>query len=51
MEGTIRTVDVTKDSEGNYKNVQLVFGPHYFVEILQEQNKKVTFELFGVVPR
>jgi hypothetical protein len=41
----IRTVDVEKDSNGNYKRVRLVFGPHYFVELHRGPGDTVSFVL------
>lgn len=41
----IRTVDVYKDTEGNYEHVRLVFGPHYFVELKREEGGRVSFTL------
>lgn len=45
MNNGIRTVEVSKDGQGNYKSVRLVFGPHYFVELHQENEGGVTFVL------
>jgi len=33
----IREVNVERDEAGNYKQVQLAFGPHYFVELVTEE--------------
>jgi hypothetical protein len=44
LEG-IRTVETKKDAIGNYEQVRVVFGPHYFIELHCERNGKVTFVL------
>ena len=41
----IRTVETKKDAKGNYEQVRLVFGPHYFVELHRERDGGVTFVL------
>lgn len=41
----IREVETKKNAKGEYQHVRLVFGPHYFVELHQERNGKVTFVL------
>lgn len=41
----IRTIEVKKDAKGDYQDVRLVFGPHYFVELHRERDGKVTFVL------
>ena len=41
---TIREVTVEKGPEGNFKSVQLVFGPHYFLDLFEE-NGQVTLIL------
>ncbi len=45
MQEDIRTIDIEKDSKGRYKDVRIVFGPHYFVELHRNSNGKVTFVL------
>ena len=40
----IRDVIIKKDAMGDYKEIRIVFGPHYFIELL-EQNEKITFRL------
>jgi len=40
----IRTINVTKDAEGNPTRVRLAFGPHYFVE-LRDTDGRVEFRL------
>lgn len=45
MADGIREVDVRRDSKGNYTDVRLVFGPHYFVELHQDKFGKVAFVL------
>lgn len=45
MDQCIRTIDIEKDARGQYTSVRLVFGPHYFVELHNEKNGKVTFVL------
>jgi hypothetical protein len=37
LEG-IRTVETKKDAIGNYEQVRVVFGPHYFIELHCERN-------------
>ena len=44
LEG-IRTVETKKDAIGNYEQVRVFFGPHYFIELHCERNGKVTFVL------
>jgi hypothetical protein len=44
MKDGIREIDIEKDQDGNYKNVRIVFGPHYFVELF-EQGGKMQFVL------
>jgi len=34
VENGIRTVSVTRDADGKYKSVRIVFGPHYFVDVV-----------------
>lgn len=41
----IRTIDVEKDKDGTIKDVRLVFGPHYFVELYRRDNDEVEFSL------
>ena len=36
---TIREVTIEKDREGNYTSVQLVFGPHYFLDLCEEHGQ------------
>jgi hypothetical protein len=45
MADGIREVTTQKDSKGNYTDVRLVFGPHYFVELHLERSGKVRFVL------
>jgi hypothetical protein len=45
MSKGIRTVEIKKDADGNYKHVRLVFGPHYFVELHCDANDVVSFVL------
>lgn len=40
----ISKVTIQRDENGNYKSVELLFGPHYFVDIVKEGGK-VTFIL------
>jgi hypothetical protein len=41
---TIKEVAVERDEAGNYKSVRLVFGPHYFAELIAEEGR-MTFRL------
>ena len=41
----IRTVETKKDNNGNYTDVRLVFGPHYFVELHRGPGDTVSFVL------
>jgi hypothetical protein len=41
----IRPIDVERGAEGNPHHVRLVFGPHYFVELQEEDSGNVTFVL------
>jgi hypothetical protein len=41
----IRTVETKKDSNGNYTQVRLVFGPHYFAELHRGTGDAVAFVL------
>jgi len=43
--GGIRTVQSKKNAKGEYQNVRLVFGPHYFIELHLERGGEVTFVL------
>lgn len=45
MNKGIRTVQIKKDSTGNYNHVRLVFGPHYFVELHRGAGGSVSFTL------
>jgi len=40
----IREVNIEKNENGEYKKVSLVFGPHYFFE-LQENEGKISVRL------
>ena len=40
----IRAATINRDSSGAIKSVRLVFGPHYFVDLVEEGGK-VTFVL------
>lgn len=33
----IREVIVKQDENGGYKSVEIVFGPHYFIDLLEEE--------------
>ena len=39
MESRIREVKIEQDELGLYQTVQIVFGPHYFVELIQEGDR------------
>jgi hypothetical protein len=41
----IREVNAKKDRNGNYTEVRIVFGPHYFVELHREASGGVTLVL------
>lgn len=41
----IREVRVEKDADGNYQDVRLVFGPHYFVNLHRDMSGAVSFTL------
>lgn len=45
MSDGIRTVEVQKDNTGNVKDVRIVFGPHYFLELHADAKGRVTFVL------
>ena len=45
MQRGIQAVETKKDSTGNLTRVRLVFGPHYFVELVREKSGGVTFVL------
>lgn len=40
----LRDVKIKKDQDGNYENIRVTFGPHYFIEINAGDNK-TTFVL------
>jgi len=41
----INTIEIKKDENGEYKNVQIGFGPHYFLKVYCGDRDTVTFEL------
>jgi hypothetical protein len=43
MSDLIRNVEIRKNAEGQVRHVRLVFGPHYFVEVLVDADEKVSF--------
>jgi len=45
MREGIREVKTKRDSKGNYKSVSIIFGPHFFVDILHKENGKLKFVL------
>lgn len=45
MNEGIREVNLEKDQSGNYKRLQVVFGPHYFLELMTNERGKVTLVL------
>lgn len=45
MEKGIRTVEIKRDTDGEYRDVCLVFGPHYFVELHRQPNGGVMFAI------
>jgi hypothetical protein len=45
MPNALRTVEVDKDSNGNYSHIRIVFGPHYFLEIDRGARDSVSFTL------
>lgn len=44
MENGIRSLEVTKDESGNTTSINVLFGPHYFLEI-KEVDNRVNVEL------
>jgi hypothetical protein len=45
METGIRRVEISEDDRGEYTDVRVVFGPHYFLELHREEGGGVTFAL------
>lgn len=45
MSNGIRTVEVEENNRGDYTRVRLVFGPHYYVELHQQETGGVDFVL------
>lgn len=41
MDNEIREVKVEKDENGKVKSVTVVFGPHYFIEIMPNEAGKL----------
>jgi len=41
----IREVNVQEDGKGNYKKVSLMFGPHFGLNISEDEEGKVNFTL------
>ncbi len=39
MEDGIRSLEVIKDISGNTTSVKIVFGPHYFLEVNEVDNR------------
>lgn len=39
MENGIRSLEVTKDASGNTTSIKVLFGPHYFLEINEVDNR------------
>ncbi len=39
MSHPIREVTISRNPDGTYKQVRVVFGPHYFVDIFEEDGK------------
>ena len=39
MPDSIREVTINSNPDGSYRQVSVVFGPHYYVEIFQEDGK------------
>jgi hypothetical protein len=42
MDNGIREINIEKDEQGKYQKLQVVFGPHYFVELETDAAGKVT---------
>jgi hypothetical protein len=45
MNKGIREVNIEKDQNGNYKRLQVVFGPHYFFDLVTNEQGEVTVYL------
>lgn len=45
MKSAIRSVNVTKDDNGEIKLIKVIFGPHYFLRIELDENQEVTFTI------
>jgi hypothetical protein len=45
MSEGIRSVGIQKNIEGQYSNVRIVFGPHYFVNLRLNEKEEVIFGL------
>lgn len=41
----IREVKISKDVDGNYRRVRVVFGPHHYVELKRSPSGRVSFDL------
>lgn len=44
-QGGIRSVDLKKDPKGNILEARIVFGPHYFIELVRDKRNRVKFVL------
>jgi hypothetical protein len=42
MENEIRSVEVDQGPDGKYRSVQIVFGPHYFIDLRPDENQVLT---------
>jgi hypothetical protein len=43
METGIRSIEIKKDREGEVSSVHLVFGPHYFLDLQQEDGQLIFY--------
>lgn len=45
MNEGIRSIEIQNTNLGRCKRVRLVFGPHYFVELIRQKGGKISFVL------
>ena len=43
MEKRIRSIEVTEDKDGKVESVNIIFGPHYFLDIRTVKNQLMLF--------
>jgi len=41
----IRSVEIKKRQTGEYEEVRIIFGPHYFIDLRTQENGKIEFSL------